>query len=175
MLAAAVAVSVALCLAWTGAARITLVPAVPGNSVVRAMALVGFAGDGEECLQAPGRDPRRVRGLDLLRRGVDSLRQRVARAAHVPIAGPLIGPESAAADSEQPAGGATLTPAWEPHRPVTAADAACLVTYSGFLVRHPPPSSSRVSVLARVIVRTLAVRTPMPGGRARLKHAKTHS
>ena len=103
MLAAGLTVS--LCLAWTGAARITHAPAIPGGPVVRAMALTGFAGDGEECLHVPGRTPRRARGLELLRRGVDSLRQRVARAAHAPVAGPVISTGSAAVGSGQLAGG----------------------------------------------------------------------
>jgi hypothetical protein len=171
MLAAGVAVSVTVCLAWAGAARIMLVPPVPGSPVVRAMALAGFAGDGAECLQAPGRDPRRVDGLDLLRRGVNGLRQQVARAAYA-SSGPPVSPESAAVDSVQPADGATLTQASGSHRPVTIADAACLLTYNGFLVRHQPRSFRRVSIFSRVIVHTLAVRTPMPAARARLGHAK---
>jgi hypothetical protein len=171
MLAAGVAISVTLCLAWTGAARSILAPAMTGGPMIRVMALARLVGDGKECLPAPGQDPRRVRRLGLLRRGVDSLRHQVARAAHAPMARSLMTRESAAADSGQPAGGATLTLARGPHRPVTAADAACLLTYSGSLVRHPP-SSRRPPVLPRVIVRTLAVRTPMPGGRAWLKHAK---
>ena len=65
MLAAGVAVSVTLCLAWTGAARIMLAPAMPGGPVVRVMALVRLVGDGEECLPAPGRDLRRVPGAGL--------------------------------------------------------------------------------------------------------------
>lgn len=174
MLAAGLTVSVTLCLAWTGAARITHAPAIPGGPVVRAMALTGFAGDGEECLHVPGRTPRRARGLELLRRGVDSLRQRVARAAHAPVAGPVISTGSAAVGSGQLAGGVTLTLARGPHSASTAADAACLLSYSGSLVRHPPPSSWQAPIAAHVVIRILAVRTPMPGGRAsaRLKHAK---
>jgi hypothetical protein len=172
MLAAGVAVSVALCLAWAGTARIMLVPANPGSTAVQAMALVRFAGDGEECLQAPARDPRRVRGLDLLRRGIDSLRQHIARAAHVPFAGTGISPGAPAVDPRPSADGVTLIQALGSHRAITTASAACPLTSSGFLVRHLPLSSWRASIPVRVVVRTLAIRTPIPGGHARLKHEK---
>ena len=172
MLAAGVAVSVALCLAWAGTARIMSVPAIPGSPAVRAMALVRFAGDGEDCLQAPGRDPGRVPGLDLVRRGIDGLRQQLARMARAPFTGPGVSPGSAPADRVQSAEGATLIRAPGAHRAITAADAACLLTYRGSLVRHPPPSSWRASAPARFAIRTLAVRTPTPWGHARLKRAK---
>lgn len=122
----AAGVAVALCLAWAGTARAMSGPATPGGPAVRAMALVGFAGEGAQCLQAPGRSPRRVRGLELLRRGSP--------------------------------------------RAITAADAACLLADSGFLVRRLSWSSWRASVPGRIVVWTLAVRTAMPWGRARLKH-----
>jgi hypothetical protein len=172
LLAAGLAVSVALCLAWTGTARVMLVPAMPGSPAVWTTALVRAAGDGEQCLQAPGRNPRRVRGLDLLRRGVDGLRRQFARAARAVSARPGEGTESAAADPGQSADGATLSLARGSHRALAEADAACLLTYRGFLARHPPPSSSATSVPGRVVARTLAVRTPTPAGRARLNHAR---
>jgi hypothetical protein len=172
ILAAGVAVSVALCLAWAGTARIMSVPAVPGSPAVRAMALVRFAGDGAQCAQAPGRDRRRVRGLDLVRHGIDGLRRQLARAVPAPFTGSGVSRGSAAADPGQPADGATLIRASGAHRVITAADVACLLTYRGSLGRHLPPSSWRASAPARFVIRTLAVRTPMPGGRARLKRAK---
>ena len=172
MLAAGVAVSVALCLAWAGTARIMSVPAIPGGHAVRAMALVRFAGDGEDCRRAPGRDPGRVRGLDLVRRGIDGLRAQLAQMARAPFAGPGVSPGSAPAGRVQSAGGATLIRAPGAHRASTAADAACLLTHRGSLVRHPHSSSWRASAPARFAIRTLAVRTPVPGGHARLKRTK---
>lgn len=155
---------------WAGTARITSVHAIPGSHAVQTMALVRFAGNDMECLQAPGQAQGRVRGLNLLRRGVDSLRKQLARAAYAPFAGPGISSGSAAVDPGQSAEGAALIQARGSHRAIAAADAACPSSYRGFLVRHPPPSYWRSSIPASVVVRTLTIRTLMPGGRPRLKH-----
>jgi hypothetical protein len=172
VLAAGAAVTVALSLAWAGMARIMSVPAIPGSPAVRAMALVGFAGDGPQCLTAHVTGPGRVRGPDQLRHGVDGLRQQLARAAHSLLTGSGVGRVPAPADHGPLAGDATLIPALGAHHVSTMADSACLPADGGSPVRHPAVSSQRPSGPARPVIRILAVRIPMPGRHARLGRGK---
>ncbi len=147
-------------------------PAFPGSPAVRAMALVGFAGDGPQCLTARVTGPGRVRGPDQLRHGVDGLRQQLARAAHSLLTGPGVGRVSAPADHGPLADDATMIPALGAHRVSTMADSACLPADGGSPVRHPAVSSQRPSGPARPVIRILAVRIPIPRGHARLGRGK---
>ena len=120
---------------------------------------------GSACRRRPR--SRRVRGLDLVRHGVDSLRQQLARAVHAPyrVRGK---PGSAAADPGQPADGATLIRAPGSHR------ASPQRTWPALDLPWIPGPPSAAVILAGV--RSCPLRRPdpgdPPGGRARLKRGK---
>ena len=143
-------------------------PAFAGSPAVQAMARIRPAGDGPECLKAHAIGTGPVRGPDQLRRGADGLRPRLARAEHSLLAGSRVSHVSAPADHGPLAGDAALIQVLGAGRVSIAAGSACRRADGESPVRHPAASSQRPSRPAHLVIRTLAVRIPVPGGHARL-------
>ena len=158
VLAAGAAVTVALCLSLAGTIRVMPLRAMPGNHVVRAMALVRFADDNPGCPPAlgPGRWD-----------------ESADRAHSAPRPG--LSRASVSIDPGQPGDRATLIRAPGADRASTGPDMACLPAYREFPVRHLPVSSWWRFPGVRPANVTLTARTPIPGPHAGSRHGNAIS